>query len=183
PRRLAERLVPRRGRGHPVANVQVHALEQRQIAHRLAHGPRRARGLRPLTFAFDGLPGTAAAVGPRPPPPDPVASVFHPAFANQRLGQAVVVLREIVAEPTLDARRALIGRVQLDVRGRDAGHRLVRHVEIHLAPYAAVRADRADRPLRVADLFGREPLARHHLEDGARRTHPDALAAPGAARF
>src|SRR2546422_8279000 len=33
----------------------------------------------------------------------------------------------------------------------------------------------------VEYLLGREPLARHHFEDRARRAHPHALAAPGAA--
>ena len=94
-----------------------------------------------------------------------------------------MVLREIVAEPTLDARRALVRRVQLDVRGRDADHLAVRHVEIDLTTDAAVRADRANGSFGMADLVGREPLARHRLEDGAGRTHPDALAAPRAARL
>src|ERR1051325_3583804 len=35
----------------------------------------------------------------------------------------------------------------------------------------------------MANLLGREALPRHHLEDRARRTNADALAAPCAARF
>src|SRR2546422_7460626 len=42
PRRLAERLVPRRRRRHAIADVQVDPLEQRQLAQRLAGRARRA---------------------------------------------------------------------------------------------------------------------------------------------
>src|SRR2546426_8159108 len=60
PRGLAERLVPgRRGRD-PVPNVQVHALQQRQGAHRLSHRARRGPPLPGLAPPPPGLP---------PPPP------------------------------------------------------------------------------------------------------------------
>src|ERR1043166_9468922 len=59
PRGLAERLVPRRRRRHPVAQVQVQSLEQRQIPHRLADRPRRSRRLR--------VPAPPPARPPGPP--------------------------------------------------------------------------------------------------------------------
>src|SRR5439155_14306540 len=84
-RGLAERLVPgRRGR-HAVANVQVHALEQRQVAHRLARRARRARRLRVLALTLDGLPRPAPAILPRPAAPNPAALLLLPALADQRL--------------------------------------------------------------------------------------------------
>src|SRR5690349_23698099 len=183
PGRLAERLVPRRRGGHSVANVEVHPLEHREVADGLADGPGRAGRLGLLALALGGLPRAPAPIASRPPAPDPPAALLLPAFANQRPGEAVVVLREVVPEPALDAGRALVGRIELDVRRGDAHHLVARHVEVHLAAHAAIRADRADRPLWMADLLGREPLARHDLEDRARGTDTDAFAAPGAARL
>src|SRR5256886_12739731 len=81
PRGLAERLVPgRRGRD-PVPNVQVHALQQRQVAHRLSHRARRARPLRGLAPPPHGLPRPAPAVRTAAPPPDPAAPLPLPAPA------------------------------------------------------------------------------------------------------
>ena len=183
PRGLAERLVPgRRGRD-PVPNVQVHALQQRQVAHRLSHRARRARRLRVLALPLDGLPRPAPAIRTAAPAPDPAAPLLLPALADQRLREAIVVLGKVVTEPALHARRALVGSVELDVRRGDAHDLVADDVQIHLAADAAVGADRADRLVRVEDLRGREPLARHHLEDRARRAYPHTLAAPRAARL
>src|SRR5207302_6599742 len=59
---LAERIVPCRRCRDAVADVHIEALEQRQLAHRLAGGPRRRPRLRPLALGFDGLPWPAAAL-------------------------------------------------------------------------------------------------------------------------
>src|SRR5438128_11620361 len=183
PRGLAERLVPgRRGR-HAVANVQVHALEQRQVAHRLARRARRARRLRVLALTLDGLPRPAPAILPRPAAPNPAALLLLPALADQRLREAIAVLGKVVAESAFDAGGALVGSVELDVRRGDAHGLAAGEVQVHLAADAAVRADRADRLVRMADLLWREPLARHHLEDRTRRAYPHTLAAPRAARL
>src|SRR5438552_9132516 len=101
PRGLAERLVPgRRGRD-PVPNVQVYALQQRQIAHRLSHRARRARRLRVLALPLDGLPWPAPAIRTAAAAPDPAALLLLPAFADQRLREAIVVLGKVVPEPEI----------------------------------------------------------------------------------
>src|SRR2546428_9623070 len=73
PRGLAERLVPgRRGRD-PVPNVQGHALQQRQGAHRLFPPARRAP---PAPGSGPPPPWLAPAPPPIPhpcPPPQPTA--------------------------------------------------------------------------------------------------------------
>jgi len=60
---------------------------------------------------------------------------------------------------------------------------VVGNVQVDLATDAAVRTNRADDFVRMADLLGCEALPRHHLEDRARRTDANALPAPGAPRF
>src|SRR6185503_3733446 len=68
--------------------------------------------------------------------------------------------------------------------GRGDAHELVAgDVQIELAADAAVGADRAHHFLRMPHLLRREPLARHDLEDRARRADANALAAPGTAGF
>ena len=93
------------------------------------------------------------------------------------------MLREVVAEAALDAGRALVRRVQLDVGGGDAEHLVVGNVEIHLAADAAVRTHGANDLVRAADLLRGEALPGHHLEDGAGGAHPYAFAAPGTPRL
>src|SRR2546422_8859492 len=93
------------------------------------------------------------------------------------------MLREVVAEAAFDARRALVGGVELDVGGRHADHFLVRDVQVDLAADAAVRAHRPDDALRMPHLLGREALPRHHLEDRPGGAYPDALPAPGTPRL
>src|SRR5207244_13070954 len=115
--------------------------------------------------------------------PDPAGLRRLPALADRRLRESIVVRGKVVAEPALDAGRALVGSVELDVRRGDAHDLVADDVQIHLAADAAVGADRADRLVRVEDLSGREPLARHHLEDRARRAYSHTLAAPRAARL
>src|SRR5256885_687120 len=142
-----------------------------------------ARRLRVLALALDGLPRPAPSIRPGAAAPGPAALLLLPALADQRLREAVVVLGKVVAEATLHAGRALIGSVELDVRRGDAHDLVAGHVQVHLAADAAVRADRADRLVRVEHLLGREPLARHHLENRAGRADPHTLAAPGAPRL
>src|SRR6185437_3863131 len=136
-----------------------------------------------LAFTLDGLPRPTPSRLARPPAPDPAALLLLPAPADQRLGEAIVVLGKVISEAALHAGGALVGCIELDVRGGDAHDPVAGDVEIHLAADAAVRADGANRLVRVEDLLGREPLARHHLEDRARRAHPHAFAAPRAPRF
>ncbi len=93
------------------------------------------------------------------------------------------MLREVVAEPPLHAGRAVVRRVGFDVGRGDTRDLAIGHVEVHLAADAAVRTHAADHALGPADLFGREALPRHHLEDRAGWADADALAAPRAARF
>src|SRR5204862_32719 len=115
-----------------VARVQVQPLEQRQVAHGLADRARRSRRLRVLAFSFDRLPRTAAALRARRAPPDPMTALLDPAAADQGPREAVVMLREVVAESALHARGALIGGIELDV-GRGDSHDLVaRDVQVHL---------------------------------------------------
>src|SRR2546422_8038651 len=71
--------------------------------------------------------------------------------------------------------------VQLNVGGGDADDGVVRHVQVHLTPDAAVGANGPDHSIGVADLLGGEALLRHHLEDRTGGTNPDALPAPGTA--
>src|SRR2546429_1364733 len=183
PGSLAERLVPGRRRGHAVAQVQLQPREQRQIAPGFADRARRPRRLRVLTLSLDGLPRTAAALRARRSAPYPAAGLFEPTPTDEGLCQTVVMFGEIVAEATLHARRALVGGVELDVGRGDAYDLVARDVQVHLTPDAAVGAHRPDRALRPADLLRREPLPRHHLENGAGGAHTDALTAPGAARL
>src|SRR5207302_9494131 len=98
PRGLAELLVPgRRGRD-PVPNVQVYALQQRQVAHRLSYRARRARRLRVLALPLDGLPWPAPAIRTAAAAPDSAALLLLPAFAAQRLREALGVLRKVVPD-------------------------------------------------------------------------------------
>src|SRR5207247_10520170 len=89
PRGLAERLVPgRRGRD-PVPNVQVHALQQRQVAHRLSHRARRARRLRVLAPPLAGLPRPAPAIRTAAAAPDPAAPPLPPPLSAQPLRASI----------------------------------------------------------------------------------------------
>src|SRR5207237_166585 len=117
----------------------------------LADGVRRSRRLHALTFSLDGLPRTAAALLPLGPAPYPMPALLEPAPTDQRLGEAVVMLGEIVAEPTLHAGRALVRGVELDVRRGDPHDPFVRDVQVHLTPDTTVRAPRAPGALRPAD--------------------------------
>src|SRR5436305_5127 len=113
-------------------------------------------------------------------PPDPMTALLDPAAADQGPREAVVMLREVVAESALHARGALIGGIELDV-GRGDSHDLVaRDVQVHLTPDAAVGTHRADGALRSANPLRREPLQRHDLENRAGGAHPDTLATPSA---
>src|SRR5439155_11496818 len=141
-------------------------------------GPGRRSRLRPLALGFDGLPWPAAALRSLPAVPHPAPTVPHPALADQGPGEPVVVLREVVAEAPLHAGRALVGGVELDVRGGDPRDPASGHVQVDLATDAAVRADGADDPLGAADLGGSETLPRQGLEDGSGGAYADALAAP-----
>src|SRR2546426_10865846 len=88
--------------------AKLEPLEQRQLAHRLAARAGRARRLRVLAFASDRRPRPAAALLTGRPAPHPAAALLHPPFADQRLAEAVAVLREVVAKPPLHAGRALV---------------------------------------------------------------------------
>src|SRR6266487_3251031 len=101
---------------HSVADVHVEALQQRQLAHRLARRARRRARLGPLALAFDGLPRAAAALRAPTALPHPTSALSLPAPADQGLREPVVVLREVVSETPFHARRALVRRVELDVR-------------------------------------------------------------------
>ena len=181
PGRLAERLVPRRRRSPAVADVQVEPLEQRQLAQRLADRARRARRLRGLAFTLDRLPRPAAAFPARRPAPRPATALLYPPLPNQRLGEPVAMLREVVAEPSLHARRALIRSVQLDIGRRDPEDLVVGHVQVDLTPDTAVGAHGPDHAVRTADALRRKALLRHYLEDRTGGADAYALAAPGAA--
>src|SRR5207244_10814112 len=106
---LAERIVPGRRCRDAVADVQIEALEQRQLAHRLAGGPRRRPRLRPLALGFDGLPWPAAALRSLPAFPHPAPAVLHPALADQGLGVPVLVLLDVVPVAARNAWGALSG--------------------------------------------------------------------------
>src|SRR5207237_5152171 len=94
PRGLAERLVPgRRGRD-PVPNVQVYALQQRQVAHRLSHRARRARRLRVLALPLDGLPWPAPAIRTAAAAPDPARSEEHTSELQSHLNLVCRLLLE-----------------------------------------------------------------------------------------
>src|SRR6266566_1861713 len=177
---LTERRVPVLRRRDAVADVQVQPLEQRQRAHALAGGARWRAGLGPLSFRFDRPPWSRAPFAAVGSFPDPAPNPLLPAPSYQRPSEAVAVLQEIVAEAALHAGGALVGGVQLDVGGRDADDLVVGNVQVHLTADAAIRADRAHDLVRVSDLLGGEPLARHHLEDRAGGTDANTFAAPRA---
>ena len=120
------------------------------------------------------MPGRALVHPPAVPP--------HPALPDERLGQPVGVLREVVAEAALHAGGAHVRGVLLDPRAGHAHDRVVAHVQVHLTADAAVRADRAYHALGRRDLPVAEALAGQDLVDGPGRAHPYALAAPGAGR-
>src|SRR6266576_65174 len=183
PGRLTERRIPVVGSRDAVPDVHVQPLEQRQLAHALAGGARRRTRLRAPSLGFDRPPRPRAPLGAGRALPDPAAALFGPAFSDQGPGESVPVLGEVVAEAPFHTGGALIRRVQLDVGRGDADDLVGRDVQIHLASHAAVRTDGPHDFLRVPDLFGREALARHHLEDRSRRADADAFAAPGAARL
>ena len=183
PGRLAERRVPVLRRRHAIADVQIEPFQQRERAHRLAGGTRWCARLGAAALSLDGAPGTGAPLRAFAAFPDPPSGFLDPAPADQRFGQAIAMLREVVTETPLHASRSLVGRVQFDVGGRDPNEGVTGDVQIDLATDAAVGADRPHDLLGVPDLLGREALARHHLEDRARRADANTLATPGTPRF
>src|SRR6266498_3921426 len=177
PGRFAERAVPTRRSSHPIAHI-VLAQHRETGLWRLAH----ASVGRPWLLAFARFlhraPRPLAVAGPfAPPRPGPV--LVNPTLPDERPGQAVPVLGEVVAEAPLHAGRALVRGVLLDPGRSDPEEMLVFDVEVDLATDAAVGADRAGDFVGLANGIGAEPLLGNELEDRAGGTHPDALAAPG----
>src|SRR6185437_1784428 len=131
-----------------------------------------------LAFTLDGLPRPTPSMLARPAAPDPAALLLLPPLADQWLGEAIVVLGKVISEAALHAGGALVGCIELDVRGGDAHDVVAGDVQVHLAADAAVRADGANRLVRVEDLPGRKPLARNHPKNPPRRPPPPTLPAP-----
>src|SRR5262249_2309400 len=143
PGRFAERLVPGgRCRG-AVADVLGDAVDERQVTQLLAHRARRRGRAVLLGFLADGAPRAAAPGVSGGTFVDPAAAFLRPAASDQRPGEPVAVLGEVVAEAALHASRTHVGRVVFDPRAGDAHDRVVADVQVHLAADAAVGAHRA----------------------------------------
>src|SRR6478672_7386369 len=69
---------------------------------------------------------------------DPPAVLLLPPATNEWNRQAVAMLREVVAKPTLHARRSLIRRVVFDPRTLHVDHLFIFHLQIDLTANTAV---------------------------------------------
>src|SRR4029077_9440453 len=113
--------------------------------------------------------------------PDPATFLLGPALPDQRSGEPVTVLGEVVAEASLHAGGALVGTPLLDPGRGDPHDLAILHLEIDLAADAAVGTNRAGDGVRLPHRLRAEALLGDELEDGAGGTDANALAAPGAA--
>src|ERR1041385_336954 len=148
---FAERRVPVGRRRDAVADVQVEPLEQRQLADFLSGRARRGAGLGSLALPLNRPPRTAASLSSGAALPDPATSLLGPAFSDQRLGEPIAMLREVVAEPAFHAGRALVRRVQLDVGRGDAQDFVVSDVQVdlHVADNKVLRVTSPDIELNT----------------------------------
>src|SRR6478736_365308 len=177
---FAEGAVPGIGGRDAIADVILAESDREPRLRGFSRGAHRGLRLPLLATLFNGVP-RPFAVPRRLPGPDPLGAVVLPPLPDQRMGEAVAVLGEVVAEAPLHAGGALVRGLLLDPRRGDTDHLapLRRHVELASDP--AVGTDGAGDLLGGTDRLLAEALAGDELEDGTGGADADALAAPGAA--
>src|SRR4029077_19724859 len=127
----------------------------------------------PLARFLHGAP-RPLAVPRRLALPDPATFLLGPALPDQRSGEPVTVLGEVVAEASLHAGGALIGTPLLDPGRGDPHDLAILHLQIDLAADAAVGTNRAGDGVRLPHRLRAEALLGDELEDGAGGTDANA---------